>query len=118
MEGYAEAYGKNGVKMKSDMVIVFNPEKSSLGVETVKHEIVKNATGVLAVTFRYRPELMSNFTDGLQMQFETINAGASRGGHYHYPENACERFYLLKGNFDLIVCDIYNVSVKPRQNWL
>ena len=40
------------------------------------------------------------------MQFETINVGSSRGGHYHYPEDAFESFYILKGNCNLIICDI------------
>ena len=87
------------------MKILINPTKSRLGVVTKKYEVVKSETGVLAVSFRYQREEVAELLDGVQMQFETINVGASRGGHYHYPENAFERFYVLKGSCDLIICD-------------
>ena len=93
-------------KLGSFMETRINPKDSKLGVKTVKYEVVRNATGVLAVTFRYRPEGMAHLTDGVQMQFETINVGAKRGGHYHFPESAAESFYIIKGDCDLIVCDL------------
>ena len=90
----------------NDMKTHYNPTVSRLGVEKVQHEVVESATGVLAVTFRYVPEDLSNLDDGLQMQFETIAIGTSRGGHYHYPEDAYESFFVLEGHCDLIVCDL------------
>ena len=88
------------------MKILINPTQSELGITTTRYEVVRNEKGILAVTFRYTPEALKIYSDGFQTQFETINPGFSRGGHYHYPETARESFYLLKGGFDLVVCDL------------
>jgi len=88
------------------MELLIDPEASKLGVLTAKYEVKENDAGILAVSFRYKPEAMKDLVDGVQMQFETIKVGATRGGHYHYPENAFESFYVIKGYCDLIVCNI------------
>lgn len=95
------------------MKILRNPTNSELGITTTRYEVVRNEKGVLAVNFRYTPEDLKRYPDGFQTQFETINPGFSRGGHYHYtfrqmfgPDSAIESFYLLKGSFDLVVCDL------------
>ena len=95
--------------MEHNMEILINPKESKLGVITAKYEVKTNDAGILAVSFRYKPEDMKELVDGVQMQFETIKVGASRGGHYHYPENAFESFYVLKGSCSLIICDINKV---------
>jgi len=83
-----------------------NPQTSELGIRTVVHEVVDNETGILAVSFRYTQDEMRFLQSGFQMQYETIKLGASRGAHYHYPEDAEESFYVIDGDCRLIVCDI------------
>lgn len=88
------------------MKVAFDPEVSELGLIRVEHEIVENETGILCVAFRFKPQDLGIFTDGFQMQFETIKIEASRGAHYHYPESAYESFYLLKGRCALAICNL------------
>ena len=79
--------------MEHNMEILINPKESKLGVITAKYEVKTNDAGILAVSFRYKPEDMKELVDGVQMQFE----------------NAFESFYVLKGSCSLIICDINKV---------
>jgi len=70
------------------------------------HETFFNEKGMLAVIFRYDNNRLNSFTNGYQVQFETISNNEFRGNHYHYPKFAGEEFYLLRGYAALIACDL------------
>lgn len=87
-------------------LVNFEPVHSQLGIIQIRHEQIDNAKGNLAVMFRYNKVDIKNLEMGLQIQFESISSGSTRGDHYHYPSFAAEEFFIISGNAVLIVSDI------------
>ncbi len=77
------------------MKIELEPIKSKLGIKQTKHEFFVNDKGKLSVIFRYKKDDLSVFSEGYQVQYETIECNEYRGNHYHYPELVVKSFISL-----------------------